>query len=75
MLADDRNESGILLFASDADLQWLNRSHIILIDGSFEVAREFFLQMYTIHGNIYYHEINQTTCVHITAKQDRIYLQ
>jgi hypothetical protein len=57
LLADDRNESGILLFASDADLQWLSRSRIILIDGSFEVAPEFFLQMYTIHGDIFDHEI------------------
>ncbi|XP_054260664.1 uncharacterized protein LOC128985298 [Macrosteles quadrilineatus] len=49
LLVNDR-ENKIVIFSCDENLKFLSKSETIFMDGTFEYAPKYFLQMFTIHG-------------------------
>lgn len=52
LLETESEDKGVAIFASDADIEDLARSPILVMDGTFKVVPRGFVQLYVIHGRV-----------------------
>lgn len=59
-LQHQNNNIGVLVFATDTDLQHLANATIVFFDGTFRTAPKPYKQFFTIHGEVNGHVLKMT---------------